>query len=799
MTITGGAAEPFTPARGRDLVAQLREAGRGAIVVTNGLRDLRLVIGGGEVSLEAAGLALPDGGEVRDLIRAFLCALFWEEPICLFDADASRRDDGPAIRVKGDARETLEQIEQGLTELEPLREKVPSLEVQITVSGEPPPAEEEAPAARLFRAAAKSPGGVMLAQAAEESGIDAIDAAWAAVDLLELKQGAVKRLSPTFAMRRLKRAESAAEDGLFPGLRQEYLARGHARAEPRRATAFLRQAGDAHRFAGRADAAVACYRAALALSPDDVGAREGLVCGLAAQGRAQEVRGERLQLVDVYVAAGLPLRARAHLAELGELTPEQRVLMLQCLLAAGEFADAAQLADRMAPSLPPEEREALPTRFARAGATGAPLARAVRASGVARLRPVRRALIAINLVALVALAVLGVEGFGRAKLREATQRATAQLAGGDFEGAKAAFAELAALSSQARAARWPFHSALREGPRFRAKLDDLAADQALLDASAERLAWRHKEDVVAADASLESLAAAARTKPLKDLIEAERAEIAGYRRRVADEVTVLRDLVTAGRNRDALALARKLVREHSNTRDLFVDRNVPVRVTASPKTAVLMVNGKLAEPLARDSGEWEVRVGLDGQPASLVVSYEGHVSQSREVRFGDLDEPEVSFELVALQKDTSLASTWPVWPESGAAPVRFREDPLSVSRIQANVKGGLELEEAPTQSRLQEALRVSSDVRVSVVAVSEYVRRKVLLRELRLYLEEGGKRATPYRLEIGRVERVFTEEPPKGDVAATAVLHDLGQVPRFPLLVDAIREAVTLMQAELAR
>lgn len=790
MSGTGGhAAEPFTAAHGRELLAKLRDAGRGSLVLTNGLRDLRLVVAAEEVGLESAGAPL-QGGEGRELIRAFLCALFWEEPLIAFDADASRRDEAVAVRVRANAKELLEQVEQGLVELEPLREKVPSLEVLINVSGDPPPSDADAPAARLFRAT-RATGGIMLAAAAETADLDAIDAAWAAVDLLEAKQATVKRPSPTLAMRRLKRAESIVEEGLLPGLRHEYIARGYLRSDPKRAASFLRQAGDAHRVAGRADVAVGCYRTCLQANPDDLGAREGLVHAHATLGRTGDVRATRLELVERYVAARLPLRARAHLAELGELNADQQALRLECLIAGGEHEEAAAIVVKNAGRMKPDELAAIPGRFARAGACGAAFDLALRASGVTRLRPVRRALNACVAVALIVVSLLLLEARVRVMYREATAAARVDLLAGRFEPAKVHFAELAALNSQVSAASWPVASCLALVPDTLAHVDDLAADQAQLDANHALLRWRASEDVLAADAALEEFARRSRTDELKMFVAAERAEIATYRQKVADELKLLQDLVIAGRNKDALELARQIVDAFHNARDLLADRSVSVRVLAEPKTAVLNVDGKLEEQLVQDGGEWEVRVRLDGRPVALAVFYQDHVTQMREVRFQDLTEAEVRFELIGLHLDPSLA--WPEEPEGSG--VHFLEDPRSVAQLRATAKGPLALEEAATKARLAKALpALPAGQRLVVVATSEPVRKRVQLREVGVFLEgPGGKRATPWRLSVGRVERPFSDD------AARSALGALSESERFPLIVDALREAVSRMQGELAR
>ncbi|MCO5172041.1 MAG: hypothetical protein M9894_37560 [Planctomycetes bacterium] len=783
------AGASFTAAQGRELLGRLRDLRRGALVVTSGLRDLRLVVGADEVGLESAGAPLPPGDE-RDLIRAFLCALFWEDPLAFVDADGTRREDVPALRVRADAEAVLGQVEQGLTELDALKERVPTLEVLVTVSGQPPPPEEDAPSARLFRAVgAAGPGGAVLAVAAEQAQLDLIDAAWATVDLLEAKQATLKRLSPTIAMRRLKRAEGLVEDGLLDGLRHEYVARGLQRAEPRRAAAALRLAGDAHRLGGRAEVAVACYRAGLQLAPEDLGAREGLVCALAALARGGDAKAARLELIERYTASGLPLRARAHLEALGEPSLEQQALLLECLLAGGEHQAAAALAEQLAPRLDPAERAALPTRFAASGAPAGVVARAVGASGTARLRPLRRALLACVALGLLALTALGLEAYARLRFAEAAEEARADLAAGRFDAARGRFAELAHLSDSLGAARWPVRTCLADVPGTLAHLEGLAADQALLDASGQVLRWRAAPDTIAADAALVALAERARTAELKALLAGERAGLGAYRQGVADEVKLLQDLVIAGRSREALQKARQIVSTYDNARDLYAERAIPVRIYAEPKAARLHLNGRFLDQLVRDTGEWELRVRLDGRPEELAVSYENHVTQTRALRFQDLRDPEVRFELVGIHADPSLSP-----PEAGDVRVRFVEDPRSVALTRSSARGPLALEEAATGARLAEELpTVGARQRLVVVAHSEPVRRRVYLRELSVFLEEDGRRATPFRLPVGRVERPFVDDP------AGSVLQDLSQVERFPLLVEAVREAVGRMQAELAR
>lgn len=784
-----GIGAPFTPDRGRELVGRLREAGQGSVFVTCGLRDLRLVVSPGEVGLEAAGSPL-GGGDARDLIRAFLCALFWEDPIAVHDGDAVRREDVASLRVYVDPDGVLVQIEQGLTELAELRRRVPSLEMLLQVSGAALRPDDDAPAARLFRVASSAPNGMLLAQAAEEAGLDTIDAAWAVVDLLEAKQATVRRLSPTVAMRRLRSVEALVEDGLLPGLRHEYVARGLVRAEPRRAALFLRQAGDLHRSVGRAEQALACYTGSLDIVPDDLGAREGLVLALSSLGRAAEARAVRLALVERYVAARLPRRARAHLAELGELTLEQQATLLDCLLAAGEGDEAAEVAAHLAPRLPAQERAVLPARFVAAGIGGAPLERAVRASGIARLRPLRRALVGVVAVGLLAVAGLGLEAYARVQFARAVQGAHDDLAAGRFDEARARFAELAHLTSSLAADRWPVATCLAEVPRVQAELDALEADQALLDANLSLLRWRSGSDSLAADRALSDLAARARTDDLRRLLEAERAEIAVYRQRVLEDLKVLQDLVIAGRAKDALDHARHIVDAYHDARDLFADRWVSVRVACEPREALLNVDGKLHPPTQRGSGQWEVRVRLDGRPVVLELQYPNHVTQRRAVRFEDLTEPELSFELIGVHQDKDLP-----WPEEPAGPgVHFVEDPRTITQLRATARGPLRLETDAARARLAEALPpLPRGQRLVVVAHSDPGRRRAYLRELTVFFSDGDRRATPWHVNVGRVDRPLTDEP------SGTVLHDLSRVERFPVIVEALREVLHRMQQELAR
>lgn len=787
-----GLIDAFSPATARIGVQALRQTDRGALIVTNGLRDLRLRRTDGGLLLEGVGAPVEPGG-ARELIRQLLCALFWEDAVLLHEPEAEARDGVSALRVAGDPLPLLDQLEQGFTELGELREKVPAMDAIVAVSGQPPPPADDSATAKLFRAA-KGASQVHLGTVAQQLQLDALDAAWAVSDLLDAGQAVVKRPPPTLAARRVKMAEELVDEGFSAGLRCAQVARGYVRSDPGRSANWLRRAGEAFHRAGRLDVAAACFRACLEGRSDDLAAREGLAASIG--GRGAEGDRLRAELARSWAGLGMPQRARRHLELLADPTPEQRLQLLEVLLAVEDFEAAADLAARLAPALPPAERAGLADRFALLGAAGAPLEQAIRLSGVQAMRPMARLLKALSALLLVAAALLGLEVHLRGRFAAAGQVAREALARGDLAGARAAFADLEAL-----AARLPALPAASCLSRVRPTLEeaaDLDADQRLLDERRDVLAWRAAPDVLAADQALGKLLIEAKTDALRRVVTATRAELADYRSHISDEIKRLDDLVLSGKRDDALELARSLVHDHARARDAWGRRDLPLHLTVRPADATVTWAGQRLRALVAESGEYEVRVPLQGPAQRLRVEALGHLAHERELSFEGLTSPTLEVELVKRVRDEMLP--WPTLPAGApTSGVVFLEDPVGLARASTVAKGELKPPPGvePGLALLGEGL--SPTQRLIVVVRSDVRQRRVILDTVDLFLEEladpaAPKRVVPVRLIPSRVERTPVEHPQGG-----FTLPSLSALPNLPALREALLEVVAAMRAEVPR
>ena len=245
----------------RDALRQMRKVRKGSLLITSGLSDLRLVLGAGKLALEGVGVEF-DGEEDRDLIRAFLCALFWTEASYFLDLEGTQNASFAGIRLNTtNIYPILDQIEQGLKELDDLRARVANIDLMVSVRGTPPPNDIDSPSANLFRVLVDQPRGGHLGASADEAGLDEIDAVWAVVDLLDDDMATVKRPPPTMAVRRLKRSELFAGEGMIPAVRYQHIARGYARIDPQKAGYLQQEAGTAFLTSGMPEQALSAFKA----------------------------------------------------------------------------------------------------------------------------------------------------------------------------------------------------------------------------------------------------------------------------------------------------------------------------------------------------------------------------------------------------------------------------------------------------------------------------------------------------------------------------------------------------------
>jgi len=790
----------FSPSAARAALEHLRDAGGGTLTVTSGLRDVRLVVDGGTGRVDALGYAL-EGHEPADLIRELLCALFWEDPSFVVEPSVAPSPPAGADSISAEAEPgaLIDELTQGCDELADLLAKVPGLDSIVAVQGDPPPAELDEPSANLFRALEPHPRGGFLLLAAQQSDLDPIDAAWAVLDLLEAGQATVKPPPLAAVLRRLKAAEGTVDDGFTRSLRYAHLARGFARGDVARAARYHRLAGQAYLAAGFPHHALANFRAGLALNQEDVTLREGTVQALDAASQPNEARRVRQELIKLYLDWGLAARARAHMEVVGMSSAEERALLLECMLRMRDFEAAADLAAKLAPGMAPTERTALADRFARAGATGRPLDRAISASRLRRLRPLRRALWLLAFVALLGAAALGAEAWLRTRYRVAAAATRAALAEHDFAAARDAWSELRRVRSRippwARLEQWPL-TCLGDVPEVLTRIDDLESDRRRYLASRDVLAWRDAGDTLAARAALEELAAAgAEGGPLAALARERIAELDAYRDEVAGKVELLAGKILAGGSgyQQALDLAHVLDREHADARDLWADASIRLVVETTPLEAALHIDGQEIPPAGEGHFYVDLPLGAE-EPATLLVTAPDHVAQTAEVVYSEsLRSVRLGFDLFAVNQ-IPLASGPPPGDRPGLHV--FEDDGLR-REVARKIGDGKPVRIDPSADVLAPiAERLTARERVSV-RIHTSVDVGVFLESLEVYLQDlrtpPGEQPAPWRVDLSLIRR------PHEEVDGVHVLADLSCVPNHPALVAAVRELVERMREDLPR
>lgn len=661
----------FTPGAAREALRYLRQRGKGSLLVTSGMQDVRLVVGGRRVTLEAEGLEL-FGEEKRDLVRHFLCSLFWEEPSFFIDPEGLGGSASSAISLEASPFEVLNLMDRGIVELKALYDRVPGIDLMVSVSGEGPPEGIESPTARLFRILARMPKGGHLASAAEAADLDELDAAWSVSDLMDAGQATVRRPPPNLSLRRLLHAEAYAENGLMPALRYGHLARGLTRGEPRRAARLYLDAANAYLVAGFPEQAMMSYRACLELSPENVAALEGLAGALDQLHRAADARRIRERLVKLYVGWGMPARARAQLEQIPKLDAEQQELLLDCMLKTGDFAGALTVARRLLPARSGSARTELAQRFAAAGARGKELDAIVRAAGLRSQAPLRSLFKSLTVVSLIGAVLLGCEVALRAQFARAGQAVLAAARRGDFAAAAAELSTLSAIDTTlgASAAQYPFTCLAGVG-KVLEDLDALAADVARLRRSPRDLellrSWEAPGDLATRPLDEEyphllELSVQAKSRHLRQRIQEAIDRIEARRREAEEKVKAYEGLTKR------LAEAKELLTAYANVRrlpgkpDLYLDGDgrpltLTVRVNLSPKGGALyrVENGK--EKRYRDPATgsgvlvdtWEVRLPLAraDEGLELIATHpDGYVPQRRRLKIVELEDTEVEFRLL---------------------------------------------------------------------------------------------------------------------------------------------------------
>lgn len=792
--------ERFTPGAVSQALKRLGRKGSGALLVTSGLRDHRLVVEPGRVSLETAGLELI-GDEEADLIRAFLCCLFWEEPSYFLDLAGGPIMSAAAIRVDAEPREVLSQIGQGFTELLELRERVPGLDVLVAVRGEPPPPEVDTPSANLFRVLERSPGGGFLLSAAEDAKLDAIDAAWAVSDLLDAGQATVKQAPPSTAQRRLKASEAVIHDGLVPAVRAHHVASALQRSDPKRAAHLFQEAGDGFLIAAKPEMALVEYGACLQAIPDHPLALEGKIRALQGLGRSGEATSLHETLAALYGGWALPRRTREHLEALPTRTPEQQELLLNCMLLEKDFAAAEGLARGLLPSLDLAGRQAVVARFGESGASPADVDAVARLAGLQRMRPVRRLCLALAGLALLAAGAFGLEAAARQRFAMAAVQTRAAAERGDFTDLAAPWQELAGYAQQAGGV--PF-SCLAEVPPLLVELDRLTQDAELVGTAPRQapFAWADPArypDVRVADRELEALGAAAKSAALQAKVAAAREALAGYRAEVAAAVDELAKIAHRGA---ALRRGKALLERYPNSLDLLAGREVSLQVEVLPEsdatTVDWSVDGEGRRAGASGRGTYELRLPLRPDAEGVLsVRQPGHVPQTLTLRLAELIDPELHLDLVAWGKVDFERLNRPRGADvqglvvgetfTGVHDLGFPLDQLT----RAPARAGLEF--------LCERLAPGQRLLVEVVN-SIRPGGALYLERFNLWLEVGGRVGSAYKVDLSRKPVLpGVRRDVRGGHSEGRSLEPLEQLRGIERVRDALLFVVAEMQREATR
>ncbi|MBL4845121.1 MAG: hypothetical protein JKY65_06330 [Planctomycetes bacterium] len=653
----------FTSGAARQALAALRRNRSGALLVTSGHRDVRLVVEARRVSIEAVGLELEDAGEdAWEISRQFLAALFWGSSTYFLDLEGKPMTNALAIRAEAVPDKAIDLIDEGFRELTDLRQLIPGVDVLVSRKGPPPPKDAKSCAASLYRSLTGNPR--HLGSAAKDAGLDPLDAAWAVSDLLEAEAAQIKRPAPTMAVRRLKSAEPLVREGLSPGVRALHLARGYARSEPRRSAHFLKEAGLAFLASGQGVEALEMFKKSHEQAPKDLGGLEGMVRALEVVGQTDEARQIREDLVDLYRSWNLPSRTLEHLEALAPLTIEQELSKLECLLTRRDFKGAIDQARRVFPKVTSGQRVTLARQFGQAGAPKALQSEAIALSGAQRLLWPRRVLVLTCLVLFTGVGALSAETYARIEFKRAASQT--RLALNDLEPRKAGaapvvsgatllepWARLQAIQTKVgpAAAHLPRQSVLGSLPALLTELEAIQTDAAFLqDAKARRaLDWKTYDSVRLAKEALLGLKAAAKSEALKRRADLDLAAIKAYIEEVDARV---RTFSNKSQAETKLSAGQELLRDFANAASRFADKTINIDIDTSPAKrtqAIWQLKGGKPKTLESEGGpgKFQARLPLRrGARGTLRLSSPDYVPRVLKFQIETLEDPTLAIELI---------------------------------------------------------------------------------------------------------------------------------------------------------
>jgi hypothetical protein len=688
----------FTIPAAREALRFLRKKGSGALLVTSGLSDIRLVVEARRVSVEAEGTPL-HGEEERDLVRSFLSAVFWEQPTFFLDPGGRATPSAASIVLQASQYEVLNLMDRGLEELIPVQDRVSGMDLLATVSGDPPPDTTRSPTANLFRVLARTPKGGHLGSAAEQARLDVLDAAWSISDLLESNRVVLRRPSAPMIMRRLMHAEAFADRGLLPAARFIHIARGFTRTDTGRAARLFQDAAANFLIGGHADQALQSFRNCLELAADNVAALEGMANALEELGRNAESKRIREKLVKLYLAWSMPSRARQQLERIPQQTAEQRAVLLDCMLRMRDFQSATVLAKRLIPSLPSGEKIELAGRFARFGARGKELDAIVSLCGLHSLGFAKTALKLLTVVAVLLCVILGVEAVVRSRYSAAVDATLPKIAQAEFSTARGDWDDLGGWDAKlgASQAAIPFTSlskieAITEG------LGQLQQDLEMLRKSKETREllgrWdeltpaRHSADIGADLAALGAIEA--ESVQLKERIAKSLGNIDAYRTEAEGLVRAYKELAKPLEAAQTLLRDYANVREYSDKPDLFNLSGTPgsglvlsIKVKVAPNEGVMSWRippeekwHRFRNPAQGGAGvdTWAVRLPFASAAEGMVLKAthgRGYVGQELLLKIAELDKTVVDLKLMRLSVQNKELSLLP--PSDSTVQVVFVE------------------------------------------------------------------------------------------------------------------------------
>jgi hypothetical protein len=613
---------------------------RGQMVATDGLTDLRLGVERAFIEVELDGLALPKNvtGE-QQLVRAVVDVLFWDAPIFdVFGGAIEPAGGRPTFKIprQDGAREVVRAIKDELAKLEPVRRKVPTLNIGIDATATTRAAKSGSPVAQKLRAALVAKGGELsLAEWTRAEGLDAGTAASAFAELLDAGEARVSRKQdPAAAAARLE----AAGGGFVPGLRLERAARGIGPRDPVAASKAYVRAGSERLASGRVSEALDDFQQALAgdqsILPDlGLAAREGLLLALEAEVKAGEGAGKAarppgeakrsaLELGRLYLALGYSNRARLALERGIEdsSSPATHLELVTALLGAGQAARALERSIALAPALDREARRALAQRFVDAGAKGPTLERALALAGGANERTASHAALAVAAVLTLLAVLFGVEASALAQVARASNEARAKLESGGPTAEVATAFETAIPASSFRA------GGVARG--IATELTALAQDARLLAGGRDAVAWRASENPEEARAKLKLLLDKAQTDALRARLTESLAAFDRWAGEARNEISALKESALVG-GKDALDIGRRVIERYPTWRASWKDVTVPIHVFPTPGDAVVEWEGEKTGPsdtfaLRLDSPQGTLRVS--GETGSGWLATERHLT-----------------------------------------------------------------------------------------------------------------------------------------------------------------------------